>query len=159
MKYLLITVWVLFTFTAYGQDFLLNKSGSSYFYKGQEYKCKDLSIVYSGYDLPLNLYNDGRNKLKSSISYAIGGALVFGVGYGTLALWSDKYGRLIGRTALASGVLTELAAFVLLVTGKTNIRKARREFNFRMLEIHGYNSGVSIGFSETKNGIGMVVQF
>lgn len=90
MKYLCIIAWSFLAITANGQDHLLNKSGSSYCYKGQEYNCKDLGMVYSGYDLPLYLYNGGRTDLKSSKTCTISGAILFGVGYGTSALSSDN---------------------------------------------------------------------
>lgn len=57
------------------------------------------------------------------------------------------------------GALKELAALVLFVSGKTNLYKARKEFNFRMLEIHGYDSEISTGLSETQNGFGLIAQF
>lgn len=147
------------TMTLFGQDHLLDKKGSSYFYKGKEYKWKELGILYIKHEKAFNIYDDGNRALNTSKNLAIGGVVSMAAGFAIFSFWPNIYGAVYGSIAIMSGVLIESVAFIYLVKGKVKISKARTEFNFEMMKRHGYESSVSFGVGVTRNGFGLLAQF
>lgn len=159
MRISLFFVLTLFALNAYCQDYLLDKNGSSYFYNGKEYKWKELGSVYRQYDKAFNIYQSGKRSLNTAKYLAIGGAVSIGVGYFAAQASDNISGLAYGGLAIIAGVLVETVALVYLVRGKLKASKARKKFNFEMLERHGYNSEVSLVFGGTRHGVGLIVQF
>ncbi len=150
---------MLFAINICGQDYLLDKKGSSYFYNGKEYKCKQLGIVYIEHEEAFDVYRSGRRSHDAGKYLGIGGIATIGVGFMVLAYANNVYGRVYGGITILSGMLVEAVAVFYLIRGSIKLNKARKIFNFKMLERHGYNSELSLMIGGTRNGIGLIAQF
>ena len=156
MKFLVFLLVTLFSLPAFGQADLLTKKGKKYFYKDQVYKCIELGAVYKENQESLHLYELSRQLTKIANVSAIIGIPLF-LGGAVLAL-SDKNKRL-GVVAAESAIWLELLAIIPRLFGAHNLNKARKTFNLEMIRRHGYKEAVSISFTETANGVGIVFQF
>ena len=158
MKYISFLIAVFISFSASGQANLLEKRGGNYYYKGQKYQCDELSEVYEEYQVALDLYFSGRNSKRAANIVAITG-VPFVLG-GVLGLASGDFGgQIFGAFSLVAGSLLELVALIPRGIGGRKLRKARKIFNYEMIDRHGYNEDVSISFSQTPNGLGLVMNF
>ena len=158
MKYLWILFALLISFSAVGQADLLTKKGFKYYYKDKKYKCKELGIVYKESQNALDLYNSGRGNVKAAniLGYTGLGFIVLGTG----GLFTDSFeGVILGGLSILTGLVVELIALVPRGIGNGKLKKARKTFNFEMIERKGYNSDTSLSLGITRNGFGFVYQF
>jgi len=90
MKFLALFLLVLFSFSATSQADLLEKKGRKYLYKGKQYKCKELSSIYSQSKDAYKLYKSGKRKKKVAriFAYTGLGLLVSG---GILGILTDDF--------------------------------------------------------------------
>ena len=158
MKYLLLLVLVFFCFDSFSQNNLLEKSGRKYTYKDEVYKCKELGDVYKIHQESLDLYNSGRANKRAANVVAIVG-VPFALGGFILTSSGSIEGLIFGILSIAASVVIELVALIPRGAGSAKLRKARKTFNFEMLERHGYQSETSLVFGVTTNGLGLVYQF
>jgi len=159
MKFLSILIALFITSSAMGQADLLMKKKSIYYFKNKEYKCEELGVVYKDHPKSLELYYSGKSvaNISGTIGYIGLGFLVAGFG---VTFTSDGYGSAaVGGLSIIVGLLFEVVALVPLSIGKNKLKKARRLFNFDMMEKHGYESNPSLSFGATGNGLGLVYQF
>ena len=159
MKNFILFILTLLAINVCGQDYLIDKRGGSYYYQGKEYKCKQLGIVYIEYEEAFNIYHSGKRNFNTAKYLAIGGIVSIGVGFMVMLNSKNVYGLVYGGITVLTGMLVESVALFYLIKGDIKTSKARKKFNFEMLERHGYNSEVSLVFGGTKNGFGLIVQF
>lgn len=159
MRYLWILFLLIFSSSAIGQADLVTKKGSKYYYKGDQYKCKELGIIYKDSEEAMDIYSSGRKNVKSANFTAYLGIALIVVGLG-VAVNSDSFqGVIAGSLSIVIGLVVEVVALVPLGIGKGKIRKAMNIFNFDMIERHGYQEEPSVSLGVTKNGIGLVYHF
>jgi len=159
MKFLLFLFLILFTLNGYAQDYLLDKYETTYFHHRKEYTWNELDDVYMESEKALNIYNNAKSDLNRAENYAVVGALTLGIGITTFWLGTNGHKLIYGDLILVTGSLIEVGALIYLLRGKGKLIKARRVFNFEMMERYGYESGVFIGLGGTGNGVGVVLKF
>jgi len=158
MKYLIILIAILISFSVLGQDYFLEKKGDIYFYKGQLYSFDELAILYEDHPASMDLYLSGkRSKIGAKIFAILG--IPFLVG-GGLGLASGGFNpKILGPLLILTGGAIELIALIPKGVANRRFRKARRLFNYEMIERHGYQSDTSLSLAATGNGVGFVLQF
>ena len=159
MKPLFILIGLLISISSFGQTKLLEKNGNRYIFEGKEYKFKELGQVYSTHEVSLDLYNNGRNKKRVARNMSYIGVGIIGLGIGGGLIVGDVSGAIVAALSIAGGVVLELIALAPRGIGNRKLRKARKEFNYEMIERHGYKEDTSLIFGVTKGGVGLVYQF
>ncbi len=153
------------SYSLVGQADLLEKKGRKYTYKGVVYKCKELSTIYKDNQEAMDLYISGRSHKKAANLTAYIGLGFIGLGLGSGLAGSiaggdiGLVGLILGVLSAGVGIVLEIVAITPRIVGNRKLKKARKTFNFEMIERHGYKSDTSLLFGVTKNGIGLVMQF
>jgi len=125
---------------------------------GKTYSSKQLGEVYIEYNKSMDLYLSGEsNKRAANIIAIIGAPFVVG---GIIGVTSGDYGGVVlGALSLVAGGIIEIVALIPRGVGSSKLQKARRIFNYEMIERHGYNAETALSISATENGLGFVFQF
>jgi hypothetical protein len=159
MKFLVLVIAVLISFSAAGQADLLEKKGGKFYYKGKVYKREYLGSVYTQSPEAYRLFKSGiKNNTRAKI-FGLTGAGLIGGGI-LLAVIIDSIATLtIGAGAIVLGVISADIALVFVIKGHVRLKKAFNTFNHEMIEKHGYQTDTSLNFGVTNNGLGFVYQF
>lgn len=166
MKHILIFLFILFSINAICQTEFLTKKGSTYFYKGQEYKYTELEPLYAQHLPALELYNYSFYlKKRSRNSFlASGGLIAFGTGLILIGA-EGPTGRspyddpsFAAYTILGGIIAVGIGAFQRLLSWR-KLDKARTAYNFYLIEQNGYDSQMHLELTQTSNGIGFVLNF
>lgn len=156
MKLIIVTLLILFSTTSiFGQAEIMTRKGSTYHYKGKEYKCKDLGPIYKESENATKIYKRGKSLYTLSNVTAITGMLSLGVGIVFAA--DDKW--LEATSFFASTVILGLVSLIPRTLGDYIMENAQDAFNFDMIERHGYNSGTTLSIESNENGISLVLNF
>jgi hypothetical protein len=158
MKYILLFIALGFFSSVTAQSNLLLKEKGKYFYNEKEYKCEELGDVYINYPESLITYISGRRNKRAANVVAITG-VPFLIG-GAIGLASDDIGGVIfGAFSFVSGGLLTIISLIPRGIGNAKLQKARKMFNYEMIERHGYREDTSLSIGVTPNGVGLVYQF
>jgi len=160
MKYLILLVACLISFSAMGQADLLEKKGRKYYYKGKVYKSSYLGAIYNQSPEAYRLFKSGKKKKKRAMIFALTGLGLMGTG-ALLARTGVDFGpaQVIGGGMIGLGVISEIIAIFPAIGGHRRMKKALKTFNHDMIERHGFQSETSLVFGVTGNGVGFVIQF
>jgi hypothetical protein len=158
MRYLSFLIVMLISFSATGQANLLEKKGGEFMYRGESYTSSELDLVYENHLESMDLYLSGlRYKEVANIIAILGIPFLVGGGIGLVSGGFSP--KALGALLIVSGGIIELIALVPKGVGNWKLRKARRTFNYDMIERQGYNTDTSLSFRVTGNGLGLVYQF
>jgi len=141
------------------QRYELIKVGKKYIYDGKEYDFKGLENIFSEYEEPLRLYNQGRSRGKTAKYLALGGLAAMGAGYGFMAVGNDIGDIVSGALLVMGGLLVEAVALGFGISAGLKLKKSRKKFNLEMQRKHGYSSGLSFDIGSTRNGVGVILRF
>ena len=159
MKLLLQCIILFLSVSSFAQTPQLELKGKLYYFEGKTYTCKELNELYHTHGPSLNLYLDGRKRVRVARNMAYTGLGLMATGVVTGAAIGDVEGAVVGVLFVVGGLTLELISLAPRAIGNDRIRKARREFNYEMIRRHGYQEDPSLSFGMTGNGVGFVISF
>jgi len=158
-KVLLSLLALMVSFSLLGQADILTKKGKKYYYKGEDYKCKELGPIYEQVPEAIQKYESGLSHKKTARILTFAGLGLIGAGI-AIPFFSHSFGPLvIGGLSIMGGITVQIVAIFPRIRGGNQIRKAKDIFNFEMIKRHGYDNRSSLSLNSTSNGIGLVLTF